>query len=193
MFALFAGAHARANDVSGAGVYLNPPAWELFVEDRPLAFDDLAHHDAREFGGDDDGAITPTDAIWPRLRLWLDLDADGVATHAELRALAGSGIRALTLQAICSGMQSPHERHSRVHVELVEHLAHLRLDGVHRDTPAGGDLRERPPFAQLLRDVGFGAAEFRSNHHGAVVPWPASDRHIHICTDADQRPLTFSW
>jgi hypothetical protein len=181
-----------AENRSGAGVYRDPSAWELFIEAAPLRVAELARFDARELGGDDDGAISAADAVWPRLRLWLDLDADGVAARAELRTLAGYGIRALTLKSNCSGMQPPHEGHPRVHVELAEHLAHLRLDRVHRDAAAGGDLRDRPPLAELLRDVGLGVAEFRHGRHGAVVPWPAPARHIYICTDAAQRPLMVS-
>lgn len=192
MFALFACSQAYAEDSSGAGVYRDPAARELFADGMPLGFDDLARYDSREFGGDDDGSITASDAIWPRLRLWLDLDADGVAARVELSALAGFGIRALPLESKCSGMQSPHEGHSRGHVELAEYLAHLRLDRVHRDAAPGGDLRERPALAELLRDVGFGTAESRHGSHGAVVPWPAPGRHIHICTDAAQRPLSVS-
>jgi hypothetical protein len=170
MFALVACSQAHAENGSGAGVYRDPAAWELFAEGMPLGFDDLAHYDSREFGG----------------------DADGVAARVELRALTGLGLRALTLESKCSGMQSPHEGHSRGHVELAEYLAHLRLDGVHRDTATGGDLRERPALAELLRDVEFGAAEFRHGSHGAVVPRPAPGRHLHICTNAAQRPLIVS-
>ena len=193
MVALFACVPVHAEDASGAGVYRAPPAWELLCEDKPLAIDDLARHDTRELGGDDDGSITAADAIWPRLQLWLDLDADGVAARTELHAVAGLGLRALTLGTTCSGIQPPHERHARIHVEFAEHVAHLRLDGVHRDAPVGGDLRDRPPFAELPRDVGFGAAEFRHGRHGAVVPWPARGGHIYICTDAALRPPILSW
>ena len=192
VFALCACGQAHAQDVSGAGVYRDPAAWELFDEGMPLGVDDLARYDARELGGDDDGSITASDAVWPRLRLWLDLDADGVAARTELRALSGLGLRAPTIEWQCSGIQSPHEGHSRTHVELAEYLAHLRLDRIHRDAAAGGDLRERPALAELLRDVGFRAAEFRHGRHGDVVPWPAPGRHIHICTDAAQRPLFVS-
>jgi hypothetical protein len=193
MVALFACVHVHAEDAAGAGVYRAPPGWELFDEDKPLAIGDLALHDTRELGGDDDGSITAADAIWPRLQLWLDLDADGVAARTELRPVAGLGLRALRLETPCSGIKPPHERHSRVHVELAEHLAHLCLDGIHRDAPVSGDLRDRPPFAELPRDVGFGAAEFRHDRHGAVVPWPAPGRHIYICTDAALRPPILSW
>ena len=49
----------------------------------PNGFVGLAQYDARQLGGNDDGLITEADAIWPQLRIWVDLDADGVATYAR--------------------------------------------------------------------------------------------------------------
>src|ERR1044072_6649540 len=43
----------------------------------PYGFVGLAQYDARQLGGNDDGLITEADAIWPQLRIWLGLDADG--------------------------------------------------------------------------------------------------------------------
>jgi hypothetical protein len=61
----------------------------------PNGFVGLAQYDARELGGNDDGLITNADAIWPQLRIWLDLDANGVATLEEMRTLKSFGITAL--------------------------------------------------------------------------------------------------
>lgn len=61
----------------------------------PNGFVGLAQYDSRELGGNDDGLITADDAIWPQLRIWLDLNADGVSTYAELRTLRSFGITAL--------------------------------------------------------------------------------------------------
>ena len=55
----------------------------------------LSRYDSRELGGNDDGLITEADAIWIRLRIWVDLDADGVSTSGEMRTLTSCGIRAL--------------------------------------------------------------------------------------------------
>ena len=54
---------------------------------RPNGFVGLAQYDARLLGGNDDGLITEADAIWPQLRIWLDLNADGVSTVDEMRSL----------------------------------------------------------------------------------------------------------
>jgi len=61
----------------------------------PNGFVGLAQYDARQLGGNDDGLITEADAIWPQLRVWVDLDADGVSTRGELRTLRSYGITAL--------------------------------------------------------------------------------------------------
>lgn len=65
--------------------------------------DALARYDARELGGNDDGLITEADAVWPRLRIWVDLDADGVSTSAEMRTLTSCGIRALAAGSRSAG------------------------------------------------------------------------------------------
>jgi len=61
----------------------------------PNGFVGLAQYDSRELGGNDDGLINDADAIWPQLRIWVDLDADGVATYGEMRTLRSYGITAL--------------------------------------------------------------------------------------------------
>lgn len=61
----------------------------------PNGFVGLAQYDRRQLGGNDDGLITEADAIWPQLRLWLDTNADGKSTRAEMHSLRGHGIAAL--------------------------------------------------------------------------------------------------
>ena len=55
----------------------------------------LAQYDALRLGGNDDGVITASDAIWPQLRVWLDKNADGISTRDEMSALQSAGITAL--------------------------------------------------------------------------------------------------
>jgi len=61
----------------------------------PNGFVGLAQYDARQLGGNDDGLITEADAIWPQLRIWLDLNADGVSTVDEMHSLRTYDITAL--------------------------------------------------------------------------------------------------
>jgi hypothetical protein len=66
---------------------------ELFGVGTPLleggtaanGFIALAQYDQPVLGGNDDGVISRADAIWPELSMWLDTNADGVATRAEMR------------------------------------------------------------------------------------------------------------
>jgi hypothetical protein len=69
----------------------------LVLEGRnaPNGFVGLAQYDTRQLGGNDDGLITEADAIWPQLRIWVDLDADGVSTYNEMRTLESYGITSL--------------------------------------------------------------------------------------------------
>jgi hypothetical protein len=66
---------------------------ELFGVGTPLleggtaanGFVGLAQYDQPLLGGNDDGVISRADAIWPELTLWVDSNADGVATREEMR------------------------------------------------------------------------------------------------------------
>lgn len=61
----------------------------------PNGFVGLAQYDQPSMGGNDDGAITSADAIWRRLSLWRDANADGISTRTEMLTLPAAGIRAL--------------------------------------------------------------------------------------------------
>ena len=61
----------------------------------PNGFVGLAQYDLPQLGGNDDGQITEADAIWPQLRLWTDLDANGISTRAEISSLRQAGITSL--------------------------------------------------------------------------------------------------
>jgi hypothetical protein len=61
----------------------------------PNGFVGLAQYDARQLGGNDDGVISAADAIWPQLRVWVDLNADGVSAYDEMRTLKSYGITSL--------------------------------------------------------------------------------------------------
>ena len=61
----------------------------------PNGFVGLAQYDLLKLGGNDDGFITAADAVWPQLRVWLDINADGVSTRNEMSSLQSAGITAL--------------------------------------------------------------------------------------------------
>jgi hypothetical protein len=63
----------------------------------PNGFSALAVYDGAAQGGNDDGIISPLDAVWTRLILWTDSSHDGVSQSAELRPLAGTDVTAILL------------------------------------------------------------------------------------------------
>ena len=58
----------------------------------------LAVYDQPAYGGNGDGVINAQDAVFPRLRLWQDLNHDGVAQPDELKTLPELGIAGISLK-----------------------------------------------------------------------------------------------
>lgn len=57
----------------------------------------LAVFDTPAEGGNNDGMITKADAVFPRLRLWQDINHDGISQPNELMTLDEAGIIAISL------------------------------------------------------------------------------------------------
>jgi len=51
-------------------------------------------------GGNADMQITEDDAVYGRLRLWIDANHDGVSQPEELTSLAAEGVRAISLRYV---------------------------------------------------------------------------------------------
>ena len=58
-------------------------------------FDALGSYDANQ-----DGRITPSDAVWPQLRLWFDRNRDGIAQGEEAASLASRQVTTLGTAAV---------------------------------------------------------------------------------------------
>lgn len=58
----------------------------------------LAGYDMPAFGGNGDGHIGPEDAIWRRLRIWIDKNHDGVSQADELFSLESLEIQEIGLE-----------------------------------------------------------------------------------------------
>ena len=56
-------------------------------------FQALAQYDNPLFGGNDDGVLSQEDLVWGQLILWLDKNADGIATDEEILTLAKADIK----------------------------------------------------------------------------------------------------
>ena len=89
----------RDVDADGVPGPTDGRATELFqtIDGRGSPLEELALLDQPRAGGDGDGLLSPADALWGELRLWIDLDHDGVPAPSELSRPESWGIAAIEL------------------------------------------------------------------------------------------------
>lgn len=64
----------------------------------PNGFLALAEFDRRDSGGNEDGWIDESDSVFAELRLWRDINHDGVSQPNEMRGLDVAGVRRMALE-----------------------------------------------------------------------------------------------
>jgi hypothetical protein len=62
-----------------------------------LGFKALAVYDAKRYGGNGDGVIDAKDAIYSRLRIWVDKNHNGLTDAGELITLQQAGLKSISL------------------------------------------------------------------------------------------------
>lgn len=61
---------------------------------------DLLLLDQADAGGNGDGALTPADAAWHLIEIWIDQDHDGLPLPAELSTLSAWGVEGIDLDFV---------------------------------------------------------------------------------------------
>jgi hypothetical protein len=83
------------------------------VSGDPNGFAALRVLDQLAEGGNDDGFLSPADADFGRLKLWIDADHDGISQPSEIVSLAAEGIEALNLAPVVSERRDRYGNRSR--------------------------------------------------------------------------------
>jgi hypothetical protein len=105
----------------------NPPAGQ-----ERNGFLALAEHDKPANGGNGDGLIAPSDAIFASLRLWQDLNHNGISEIAERRSLQSVGVTTIELAYKVAKKTDEHGNYFRyrakVHGDQDGHLGRWAWD-----------------------------------------------------------------
>jgi hypothetical protein len=87
-------ADLNSNGIVDDGSELFGEGTELVLDGRKAVngFIALQQYDSPALGGNDDGQISNADTIWPMLRLWNDMNADGKSSRAEMKTPQALGL-----------------------------------------------------------------------------------------------------
>lgn len=125
------------------------------VSPQPNGFSALAEYDKPQNGGTPDGVIDSRDAVFDKLRLWIDSDRDGVSQPAEFFPLSAFGIERILLRY-------------KVEERRDEFGNLFRLKGV----ADGHDPQTGAPFRRNIYDVVLTVTGGRSHGSSSNVSFP---------------------
>lgn len=66
-------------------------------QDEKIGFHALAVFDTPANGGNADGWISSKDAVWPKLRIWIDRNHNGISEAQELMTMQQAGVEAISV------------------------------------------------------------------------------------------------
>ena len=105
--------------LSARNLFGNLTAQPLVKTHPPNGFAALAVYDLPAFGGNNNGAIDPGDAVWRNLRVWIDANHDGISQPGELHTLTEIGIRRILLHYELSSYTDEYGNHFRYKGHLI--------------------------------------------------------------------------
>lgn len=103
---------------NGAELFSNISPQPTSKEKR-YGFPALAVFDLPANGGNHDGWITAKDAVYSKLRIWVDLNHDGISQASELLTLAQLGVKAISVNATLSKWTDVYGNQFRYKGEIV--------------------------------------------------------------------------
>jgi len=83
------------------------------ASEEPNGFATLAVFDEAASGGNGDGVISVSDAVYERLGLWIDSNHDAVSQPYEVTPLSSEGIQAIDLTPVVSQRRDRHGNRSK--------------------------------------------------------------------------------
>ncbi len=113
---------------SARDLFGNVTAQPLMKTRPPNGFAALAIYDSPAYGGNNDGVIDSKDAVWSKLRVWIDANHDGVSQPEELHTLEEVGIVGIAVHYERTGYTDQFGNHFRYE----GHLIPVRGDNVDR-------------------------------------------------------------